>query len=312
MDDREKRQRVNELKILIDNKKREKDYFKAMQLALKLVINGTYGAFANKYFVCSNADIANAITIHGRDVIKFMMENIEEYFYNHWHLDKIAHQKLGVEYIGKIDGKYAAFSMDFKMLGWKHETIESLFKHKNINPDELEPYEFEHDDIQVIYQYNIWDFSNVEPLDNNPVWGELEGRKKYDGKNQMVIYGDTDSIFCKSTIYTNSGEYTIEDLYNKNIINGSAGITINGHESVKCTDKVLNWDENEKLYFSSVKRIIRHKVTKEKWKLKTKSGKEIIITNDHSMIVFRNGKKIEIKPKDILKTDKILIIKNNI
>ena len=38
--------------------------------------------------------------------------------------------------------------------------------------------------------------------------------------------------------------------------------------------------------------------------------KEIVVTNDHSMIVFREGKKIEIKPKDIRKTDKILIVKD--
>ena len=80
-----------------------------------------------------------------------------------------------------------------------------------------------------------------------------------------------------------------------------------GHESVSCDCKILNWDKN--LYFGTPKRIIRHKVTKPKWKLKTKDGKEIFVTNDHSMIVFRDGKKIEVKPKDIRKTDKILIVK---
>jgi len=80
--------------------------------------------------------------------------------------------------------------------------------------------------------------------------------------------------------------------------------------------KVLNYDDNkQKLYYAPIKRIIRHKVSKPKWKLRTKSGKEIIVTNDHSMIVFRNAKKLEVKPSEILKTDKILSvkkIKNNI
>ena len=199
MDDREKRQRINELKILIDNTKKEKDYYKAMQLALKLTLNGTYGAFANKYFVCSNADIANSITSHGRDVNQYMMENTENYFYNYWHLDKLCHQNLGVEYIGKIDGKYASFTMDFKILGWKHDTLENLIKHKHINEDELESYELVHNNIEVIYKYNIWDFSNVECLDKNPIWGELEGRKKYMGENQIIIYGDTDSLYVSMT-----------------------------------------------------------------------------------------------------------------
>ena len=308
MDDREKKQRINELKVLIDNKKKEKDYAKAMQLALKLVINGTYGSFANKYFVCSNADIANAITAHGRDVIQFMLENIEDYFYNKWHLDKKVHNILGIEYIGKFNGKFAAYTLDFKKIGYDYDSLENLMKQKNINLTHLKENQFEHDDIEVLYQYDIWDFSEVKPLDENPIWGELEGRKKYEGKNQITVYGDTDSSSSESTIYTNNGVFSIEELYNKNIINGSAGVTSKGHESVKCTDNVLNWDENKELYYAPIKRIIRHKVTKEKWKLRTKSGKEIIVTNNHSMIVFRDGKKLEIKPRDILKTDKILII----
>ncbi len=311
MDDRERKLRINELKTLIDNKKKEKDYAKAMQLALKLTLNGTYGAFANRYFVCSNADIANAITAHGRDINQFMMECIEDYFYNKWHLDKRIHEKLGVEYIGVYNGKYAAYSMDFNMLGWQHDTIESLLKHKNITVKDLKKYEFEHNDINVIYQYNVFNFDTVKPLDENLIWGELEGRKKYEGNNQIVVYGDTDSCHKNTIISTDNGNLTIEELYNKNIKNGSNGITLKGHESVKCEENVLNWDENKKLYYAPVKRIIRHKVTKPKWKLKTKSGKEVIITNDHSMIVFRDNKKIEVKPSEILKTDKILIIRKN-
>jgi DNA polymerase elongation subunit (family B) len=129
-----------------------------------------------------------------------------------------------------------------------------------------------------------------------------------------ICYGDTDSV-AKDTVIRikdiegKESKITIEDLYNK-YLNQPAGVTLKGHESVECDCKILNWDENSKLYYGSPKRIIRHKVTKPKWRLKTKSGKEIFVTNDHSMIVFRNGKKIEIKPKDILPNDKILIIKD--
>ncbi len=58
-----------------------------------------------------------------------------------------------------------------------------------------------------------------------------------------------------------------------------------------------------------MKHIIRHKVSKPKFKIKTKSGKEVIVTGDHSCIVFRDGKQIPIKAKDInIKTDKILSV----
>ena len=57
---------------------------------------------------------------------------------------------------------------------------------------------------------------------------------------------------------------------------------------------------------------MRHKVNKPKFKIKSKSGKEIIVTGDHSCIVFRDGVQMEIKAKDINpKTDKILVIHEN-
>ena len=70
---------------------------------------------------------------------------------------------------------------------------------------------------------------------------------------------------------------------------------------------------NGEIKFVPLKRLIRHKVSKSQFKIRTKSGKEIIVTGDHSCIVFRNGEKIAIKAKDINKeTDKILsIIKND-
>lgn len=199
MDDREIKKRINELKDLIDNKKKERDYAKAMQLALKLTLNGTYGAFANKYFVCSNGDIANSITAHGRDINQFMMEKIEKYFYNEWHLDKSIHNNLGIEYIGKCNGKYAAYTLDFRMIDWEHDELKNLLKQKNITLENLEENKFEHDGIEVLYQYNIFEITEVEPLDENPTWSKLEGRDKYQGKNQIVVYGDTDSLYVTIT-----------------------------------------------------------------------------------------------------------------
>ena len=128
----------------------------------------------------------------------------------------------------------------------------------------------------------------------------------------QIIYGDTDSVYADTAIKItdlseNQRVITIEDFYNENL-DRDAGMTLTGHESVSTDSKILNWSEDRGLYYGKIKRIIRHKVTKPKWKLKTKSGKEIIVTNDHSMIVFRDGKKLEVKPRDILKTDKILVV----
>jgi DNA polymerase elongation subunit (family B) len=204
---------------------------------LKLVLNGSYGAFAASYFILHNPHVASSITAQGRDLTKTMDRVNEEYWYEQWHLDKELHNKVCIK--------------------------------------------------------------NVRPI-----------LKSGNNKEEVSIYADTDSCHFSTLIKTSTGEKTIEDWYNENIKNGSAGTTLTGHESVKTNDKILNFVNNEIVY-TPVKRIIRHKVSKPKWKLKTKSGKEIIVTNDHSMIVFRDGQKIEVKPSEILKTDKILVIKNH-
>ena len=143
---------------------------------------------------------------------------------------------------------------------------------------------------------------------------KAEALLKASGKNSYVdvIYGDTDSVESNSLINiklpdNTTKTITIEELYN-NYGTSNAGSTLAGHESVATDVKILNWDETNKLHYGNPKRIIRHKVSKPKWRLKTKSGKEIFVTNDHSMIVFRNGQKLEVKPRDILPSDKILIV----
>jgi hypothetical protein len=231
MNKEEKIEIIKELKKKAEDVKREIDYFNACQLSSKLILNGSYGAFATKYFILFNEYVAGTITAMGRELTKKMNFFNEEYWYEKWHLDTELHEKMNLRNVKQIPREYA-----------------------------------------------------------------------------VSIYADTDSCFKDSLIRTNIGEFTIENWYNNNLKNGSGGITLNGHESVITSDKVLNFNDKE-LYFANVKRIIRHKVSKPKWKLKTKTGQEIIVTNDHSMIVFREGIKMKIKPSEILMSDKILVVK---
>lgn len=228
----DKLRELKELKSKAVVLKREVDYYNALQLALKLVLNGSYGAFATSYFVLFNNNVAGTITAEGRALTKKMDEKTYDYWHYMWHKDYELHERMGLRDVREID--------------------------KSID---------------------------------------------------VGVYGDTDSCERSTIINTTSGDKTIEDWYNENMKNGSGGNTKNGHESVLTSDKVLNYSEELGIYQAPVKRIIRHNVSKAKWKLKTKSGKEIVITNDHSMIVFRNGRKIEVKPCDILHSDKILVLK---
>jgi len=131
--------------------------------------------------------------------------------------------------------------------------------------------------------------------------------------SEAAIYTDTDSVASDTII--NSGKYgniTIEDWYILNQENGSAGDTLSGHESVKVceSDSILNWTSDLGLHQSNVTRIIRHRVSKERWQLTTSTGKKVIVTGDHSLVVFRDGKQIEVKAREIdPQTDLVLVVK---
>lgn len=129
----------------------------------------------------------------------------------------------------------------------------------------------------------------------------------------LPVYGDTDSVNSMTIIElqreNEKKRMTIEEWFNDNL-DDIVLRTPNGSELIPTTDKVLNYSDNGKLEYHPVSYIMRHKVTKPKWRLRTKSGKEIIVTADHSMIVFRNGEKITVKPSEILPTDKILVVKD--
>jgi DNA polymerase elongation subunit (family B) len=328
----EKKIKLEELKKQISKTQSDYDYYKALQLALKIVLNGTYGAFANPNFVISNTNIANAITSSAREVINWMLDHIEDYFYNMWHLDTNIHDLLQCLYVSLKDDTYYLHRKDGLVLDSKkilndtpdnnaEYTLKKLLATYKLSSADIVDNDLEEitcNDIKypVINKIKIYDFSNVKAIPNGYKIRPVPNSKNYDESKgvrsiPLIIYGDTDSISASSLIRYEDGQCKVSELYEKNIKNGSAGITLNGHESVKCTEKVLNYSKDKELYYAPVKRIIKHKVTKEKWKLTTKSGKEVIITNDHSMIVFRDGNQIEVKPSQILKTDKILaVIKN--
>ena len=97
MTNEEKKNRLRELKLDAAKVKQEIDYYNALQLALKLVLNGSYGAFAASYFILFNNNVAGTITAQGRDLTKTMHKVNEDYWYNQWHLDTDLHQRMNLK-----------------------------------------------------------------------------------------------------------------------------------------------------------------------------------------------------------------------
>jgi hypothetical protein len=82
------------------------NYHNAVQTGLKLILNSIYGAFGNEFFVCSTSDIAGGITAMCRDIIKYMDNINETYFYEYWHEDKELHEHLGITNVKPLDNTW--------------------------------------------------------------------------------------------------------------------------------------------------------------------------------------------------------------
>lgn len=140
-------------------------------------------------------------------------------------------------------------------------------------------------------------------------------RKKYNINDEFKVgevlkYIDTDSTEKNAMIRTNKGAFKIETLFE--MFESKKHYSQKGHEIVypRSKDlKCLTYNETfKKVELGGVKKIVRHKVTKGKWKI-SGGGKEVIVTEDHSCMVLREGILIEIKPRDIKKTDKLIVLK---
>ena len=172
--------------------------------------------------------------------------------------------------------------------------------------------------LEDFFQNEIWDREDLFEKFNFKL---DKKQQKYLSDSLASSYADTDSgasFLLLNTYVKNEAEnkfskqiFTFENFYK--LCEQKFGIfkiTKSGQEMVNGGNtKVLNWTKDNGLHYVPVKYVMRHKVRKPRYKIRTKSGKEIVVTGDQSCIVFRNGEKLSIKAKDInLKTDKVLTI----
>lgn len=122
--------------------------------------------------------------------------------------------------------------------------------------------------------------------------------------NSCLVH-NTDSCHGDTVIRSNWGELPIKSLYNcgslfweKPDLYGTKEYSYNSDLQVMSYNNEL-----DEPYYDNINYIYRHKVSKEQWAIETEDGDEVIITGDHSIIVERDGKLMEITPRDMVKTD---------
>ena len=139
-----------------------------------------------------------------------------------------------------------------------------------------------------------------------------EGFVNKTDKDAYQVYSDTDSVVGETIIKVNGKDIKIEDLWN------NYGKIIDSNKEVKDT-KSLNLftdsvNNNFKIESKRITNVIRHKVSKKLYKVKLYDGdiiKEVIITEDHSIMCKRGDILLEIKIGEIKDGDKLLYRANN-
>lgn len=127
---------------------------------------------------------------------------------------------------------------------------------------------------------------------------------EYNG--DFVVYGDTDSIFFDSVINTDKGKFTIGEMFDNNT--NPIERTANGHEVKQVQGlKSLTYDLKDGLRYEPIDYIMRHKVKKRMFKVKSSFG-EVTVTEDHSLKILRNSEIIDVTAKDLKPGDKIIVV----
>ena len=172
-------------------------------IALKLILNGSYGAFATPYFILYNKNVAGTITAQGRDLTKTMDFVNEKYWYEQWHLDFELHSKLGIKNVIPIlkkNGNEVSIYADTDSIFVSFEPAINHCEWRNLEIDNIE---------NVSKKFAFLERRQETVIDNENCIGyfreidELEELLKSDNKPELLII---DGYFVKDRKF-NSSEF---------------------------------------------------------------------------------------------------------
>ena len=147
--------------------------------------------------------------------------------------------------------------------------------------------------MNIVYE-KIASIEIVDDCDNYDSY-ELSIEKNTAIRDGIII--ESKNLKDDDSIIVNDSMIQIDDFYEE---------MSNHTEFVFTDDCVLNYDNG--VYYGNVKKIIRHKVSKDKWLLVSKNGNHIVCTSDHSLMICRGNKLLKVKPSGVELADKIISI----
>ena len=147
----------------------------------------------------------------------------------------------------------------------------------------------------------------------NSVEIPYDWEEKSDDILSNVVYGD--SVTGDSLIRTGIGNIPVKDIWETQMKTypelSKTGEINTGYVQMNGKEYILNPNMtilgvDDSLYIPRY--IMKHKVKKKLYKITTESGKSVTVTEDHSLIVYRDNKKLVIKPTELIDTDKVIVI----
>lgn len=129
-------------------------------------------------------------------------------------------------------------------------------------------------------------------------------------RQDFCLYCDTDSVAKDSSIQTiKYGDINVEAFFDKLYMTSESYVDKGGKKFIFPKNiKSLYFDETENnVKYGNIQYVEKHKVKKRCYKIKTKSGKHVKVTEDHSLMVLdENNNLIEKSPIEISKGDKVI------
>lgn len=136
-------------------------------------------------------------------------------------------------------------------------------------------------------------------------------------KDPYQLYCDTDSVVGTSKIWIGNEQYNHSNPEIEKLWNDLNSVEVESQNNGKECKNILDLDiftptinkPINKPIQKRIKKIIRHKIEKKLYRIKT-GNNEVIITEDHSLVVLRNGELFGITIKELKDGDKLLEIQN--
>jgi len=154
---------------------------------------------------------------------------------------------------------------------------------------------------------NFDNFFRNEFWKNPKYWKEINPKNGV--TNPIVKIIETDSVTGDTLINVNNKDIKIEDLFELSDSKWNIGNNMYGNLQGFSTQSINT--ETGEIETKEITYVMKHEVEKELFEIEV-NGNIVRVTEDHCIMVKRNSKIIEVKPREILETDKLLYIERGI